>query len=158
MFGGHDTTASALSFIFYSLACNPEHQKICRDEIMQVLDGKDALEWQAYILKILSNAKQVSATKSVSQQLVQVRFRLSLYCLEYRQLTLCLSFLREDLSKIPYTTMCIKESLRLYPPAPATSRKITKPITFFDGRTVPAGLLFVFLKSSCRQDSVLLHT
>ncbi|KAM3614588.1 uncharacterized protein V6R79_016459 [Siganus canaliculatus] len=90
MFEGHDTTASGLSFILYSLACHPEHQKICREEIMQVLDGKDSMDW-------------------------------------------------EDLSKIPYTTMCIKESMRLYPPVPGIGRKITKPITFFDGRTLPAG-------------------
>ncbi|XP_041649486.1 cytochrome P450 4B1 [Cheilinus undulatus] len=90
MFEGHDTTASGLSFILYSLACHPEHQKLCREEINQVLDGKDTIEW-------------------------------------------------EDLSKIPYTTMCIKESLRLYPPVPGISRKITKPLTFFDGRTLPAG-------------------
>ncbi|XP_070822236.1 cytochrome P450 4B1-like [Chaetodon trifascialis] len=92
MFEGHDTTASGLSFILYCLACNPEHQKICRDEIMQVLEGKDTVEW-------------------------------------------------EDLSKLPYTTMCIKESLRLYPPVPGISRIITKPMTFFDGRTLPAGSL-----------------
>ncbi|XP_051263705.1 LOW QUALITY PROTEIN: cytochrome P450 4B1 [Dicentrarchus labrax] len=90
MFEGHDTTASGISFILYSLACHPEHQKICRDEIMQVLDGKDTMDW-------------------------------------------------EDLSKIPYTTMCIKESLRIYPPVPGMSRKITKPITFCDGRTLPEG-------------------
>ncbi|XP_070822232.1 cytochrome P450 4B1-like [Chaetodon trifascialis] len=92
MFEGHDTTASGLSFILYCLACNPEHQKICRDEVMQVLEGKDTVEW-------------------------------------------------EDLSKLPYTTMCIKESLRLYPPVPRISRITTKPITFFDGRTLPAGSL-----------------
>ncbi|XP_073342213.1 cytochrome P450 4T8 [Pagrus major] len=90
MFEGHDTTASGLSFILYSLACHPEHQKMCREEIMQALEGKDTMEW-------------------------------------------------EDLSKIPYTTMCIKESLRLYPPVPGMNRKITKPITFFDGRTLPPG-------------------
>ncbi|XP_070767693.1 cytochrome P450 4T8 [Enoplosus armatus] len=90
MFEGHDTTASGISFILYCLACHPEHQKICRDEIIQALDGKDTMEW-------------------------------------------------EDLSKIPYTTMCIKESLRLYPPVPGMSRKTTKPMTFFDGRTLPAG-------------------
>lgn len=48
-------------------------------------------------------------------------------------------FFREDLSQIPYTTMCIKESLRLYPPVPGMSRKTTKPMTFFDGRTLPEG-------------------
>lgn len=47
MFEGHDTTASALSFIFYSLACNPEHQSRCRDEVMQVLNGRDTFEWWA---------------------------------------------------------------------------------------------------------------
>lgn len=45
----------------------------------------------------------------------------------------------EDLSRLPYTTMCIKESLRLYPPVPAVSRELSKPITFFDGRSLPAG-------------------
>lgn len=90
MFEGHDTTASGISFTLYCLACHPEHQKLCRDEIIEALDGKDTMEW-------------------------------------------------EDLSKIPYTTMCIKESLRLYPPVPGISRRTTKPITFFDGRTLPEG-------------------
>uniref|UniRef100_A0A667YKA1 aromatase n=1 Tax=Myripristis murdjan TaxID=586833 RepID=A0A667YKA1_9TELE len=90
MFEGHDTTASGISFILYCLACNPEHQQMCRDEITYALEGKDTIDW-------------------------------------------------EDLSKIPYTTMCIKESLRLYPPVPGIARKITKPLTFFDGRTAAAG-------------------
>ncbi|XP_058256033.1 cytochrome P450 4A6-like isoform X2 [Hemibagrus wyckioides] len=90
MFEGHDTTASGISWIFYSMACNPEHQQKCREEIQQVLMGKDTIEW-------------------------------------------------EDLSKIPYTTMCIKESLRMYPPVPEIGRMLSKPITFFDGRTAPAG-------------------
>uniref|UniRef100_A0A674PL55 aromatase n=1 Tax=Takifugu rubripes TaxID=31033 RepID=A0A674PL55_TAKRU len=90
MFEGHDTTASGISFLLYNLACHPKHQKLCRKEIMQVLHGKDTMDW-------------------------------------------------EDLNKIPYTTMCIKESLRMHPPVPGISRKTTKPITFFDGRTLPAG-------------------
>ncbi|XP_061676202.1 cytochrome P450 4B1 isoform X2 [Syngnathoides biaculeatus] len=92
MFEGHDTTASGISFILHTLACHPEHQKMCREEIVQVLDGKDTMDW-------------------------------------------------EDLGKMPYTTMCIKESLRLFPPVPGMARKLTKPITFFDGRTLPEGSL-----------------
>ncbi|KAM4641148.1 cytochrome P450 4B1-like [Discoglossus pictus] len=47
----------------------------------------------------------------------------------------------EDIHKIPYTTMCIKESLRLYPPVPSISRELKKPMTFYDGRSLPAGSL-----------------
>ncbi|XP_054638983.1 cytochrome P450 4B1 [Dunckerocampus dactyliophorus] len=92
MFEGHDTTASGIAFTLHTLACHPKHQQMCRDEVNQVLDGKDNMEW-------------------------------------------------EDLSKMPYTTMCIKESLRLYPPVPGIARKATKPITFFDGKTLAAGSL-----------------
>ncbi|NWS95444.1 CP4B1 protein, partial [Mionectes macconnelli] len=45
----------------------------------------------------------------------------------------------EDLGKMTYTTMCIKESLRLFPPVPFVSRQLSKPITFPDGRSLPAG-------------------
>ncbi|MBN3308791.1 CP4AP protein, partial [Amia calva] len=90
MFEGHDTTASGISWILYSLASNPEHQKQCREEVRVALEGKDTMDW-------------------------------------------------EDLNQIPYTTMCIKESLRLYPPVPGIARKLAKPITFFDGRMLPEG-------------------
>uniref|UniRef100_A0A8C8EAZ7 Cytochrome P450 n=1 Tax=Otus sunia TaxID=257818 RepID=A0A8C8EAZ7_9STRI len=46
---------------------------------------------------------------------------------------------REDLGKMTYTTMCIKESLRLFPPVPAVSRCLSKSVTFSDGRSLPAG-------------------
>ncbi|NXR93335.1 CP4B1 protein, partial [Hypocryptadius cinnamomeus] len=45
----------------------------------------------------------------------------------------------EDLGKMTYTTMCIKESLRLFPPVAAVSRELSKPVTFPDGRSLPAG-------------------
>ncbi|XP_045197237.2 leukotriene-B4 omega-hydroxylase 3-like isoform X2 [Mercenaria mercenaria] len=47
LFEGHDTTASAISWILYSLAENPECQRKCQAEIDEVLDGRetDDLEW-----------------------------------------------------------------------------------------------------------------
>ncbi|XP_077993270.1 cytochrome P450 4F6-like [Glandiceps talaboti] len=47
MFEGHDTTASALSWIMYNLARHPEYQQKCQEEIDELLDqkDKDELEW-----------------------------------------------------------------------------------------------------------------
>uniref|UniRef100_A0A8C3VJU9 Uncharacterized protein n=1 Tax=Catagonus wagneri TaxID=51154 RepID=A0A8C3VJU9_9CETA len=47
----------------------------------------------------------------------------------------------DHLGQMPYTTMCIKEALRLYPPVPAIVREFSKPITFSDGRSLPAGIV-----------------
>nr|XP_013803903.1 PREDICTED: LOW QUALITY PROTEIN: taurochenodeoxycholic 6 alpha-hydroxylase-like [Apteryx mantelli mantelli] len=90
MFGGHDTTASGISWLFYCMSLHPEHQQRCREEIQEILGERDTIEW-------------------------------------------------EDLGKMTYTTMCIKESLRLFPPVPALSRQLAKPVTFSDGRSLPAG-------------------
>lgn len=46
---------------------------------------------------------------------------------------------REDLSLLPFTTMCIKESLRLHPPVTAVSRRCTEDIAMRDGRVIPKG-------------------
>ncbi|XP_040216485.1 cytochrome P450 4B1-like [Rana temporaria] len=103
MFEGHDTTASGVSWTLYCMATHPEHQDKCREEIRELLGGRNTLEW-------------------------------------------------DDLSKMPYTTMCIKESMRLYPPVPGVVRQLATPITFPDGRSLPKDsivFLSIFLMNRC---------
>ncbi|XP_048346360.1 ultra-long-chain fatty acid omega-hydroxylase isoform X2 [Sphaerodactylus townsendi] len=94
MFGGHDTTASGLSWVLYNLARHPEYQDQCREEIQNLLQGRETeeIEW-------------------------------------------------EDLSKMPFSTMCIKESLRLHPPATVLSRRCTEDVKLPDGKVIPKGTI-----------------
>ncbi|XP_040833744.1 cytochrome P450 4B1 isoform X1 [Ochotona curzoniae] len=51
------------------------------------------------------------------------------------------SFQWDDLGKMTYLTMCIKECFRLYPPVPQVYRQLNKPVNFVDGRSLPEGSL-----------------
>ncbi|KAM6168027.1 ultra-long-chain fatty acid omega-hydroxylase [Erethizon dorsatum] len=94
MFEGHDTTSSGLSWVLFNLAKYPEYQEKCRQEIQEIMKGRELeeLEW-------------------------------------------------DDLTQLPFTTMCIKESLRQFPPVTLVSRRCTKDIKLPDGRIIPKGII-----------------
>ncbi|XP_034405952.1 cytochrome P450 4F3 isoform X2 [Cyclopterus lumpus] len=94
MFAGHDTTASAISWTLYNLARHEHYQEKCRQEVTDLMQGRDrhAMEW-------------------------------------------------EDLSNLPFTTMCIRESLRLHAPVQAVTRKYTQDMALPGHRTVPKGAI-----------------
>lgn len=94
MFAGHDTTASALSWIFYNLAMNQDYQERCRTEVRDLLADRD--------------------THTISW---------------------------EDLSQLTFTTMCIKESLRLHSPVLALTRYYSQNMKTPGDCVIPHGCL-----------------
>lgn len=52
------------------------------------------------------------------------------------------SFFRNDLGKLKYVLLCIKESNRLYSVVPHVSRLLEKPYEI-DGKMVPEGELVI---------------
>ncbi|XP_030265149.1 cytochrome P450 4F3 [Sparus aurata] len=94
MFAGHDTTASAICWTLYNLARHDHYQEKCRQEVMELMQGRDEhkVEW-------------------------------------------------EDLSSLPFTTMCIRESLRLHAPVQAVTRRYTQDMALPGGCTVPTGAI-----------------
>ena len=89
MYGGHDTTTSGMCWTLYCLAKHPEHQDKVREEVKNVLMGRDWLEY-------------------------------------------------DDLKKLKYTQWCIKEAMRLYPPAVFVSRQTSESLEL-DGYEIPKG-------------------
>uniref|UniRef100_UPI003AAFBC79 cytochrome P450 4F3 n=1 Tax=Centroberyx gerrardi TaxID=166262 RepID=UPI003AAFBC79 len=94
MFAGHDTTASAICWTLYNLARHAHYQEKCRQEVMELMQGRDGqeVEW-------------------------------------------------DDLSNLPFTTMCIRESLRLHSPVLAVTRQYTQDMALPGDRTVPKGTI-----------------
>lgn len=89
LFEGHDTTASAISWILYALATHPECQKRCQEEIDSILQCSTTVEW-------------------------------------------------EDVSKMEYLTMCIKEGMRDHCPVPFIQREFTHDFEI-NGHKFPPG-------------------
>ena len=46
---------------------------------------------------------------------------------------------RDDMKSLSYTTMCIKEAMRLYPPVPHYFRDLSED-TVINGSLIPKGL------------------
>uniref|UniRef100_A0A4W2HI23 Cytochrome P450 family 4 subfamily X member 1 n=1 Tax=Bos indicus x Bos taurus TaxID=30522 RepID=A0A4W2HI23_BOBOX len=114
MVAGHDSVSAGISWLLYHLALYPEHQEKCREEIRAILGDGSSITWPWRF----GNGDMISLDLHPQ--------------LEWDQL-----------SEMSYTTMCIKESLRLAPPAMSISRQLSKPITFPDGRSLPAGMTVV---------------
>ena len=55
---------------------------------------------------------------------------------EYYKLTNTLH--RDDMKSLPYTTMCIKEAMRLYPPVPHYFRDLSEDV-IIQGHLIPKG-------------------
>ncbi|KAK5847759.1 hypothetical protein PBY51_016863 [Eleginops maclovinus] len=94
MFAGHDTTASAICWVLYNLARHTQYQDKCRQEVTDLMEGRETHEIQW-----------------------------------------------EDLVNLPFTTMCIRESLRLHSPVQAVTRKYTQDMDLPGDRTVPKGVI-----------------
>ena len=56
----------------------------------------------------------------------------------YKLIFIMYVMIREDLSKLSYTTMCIKETLRMYPLAPVFSKMLSEDVVA-SGYKVPKG-------------------
>ena len=93
MFAGYDTTTCSMSFTLYCLAQHPECQQKIREEVNDVLSGRQHLTY-------------------------------------------------DDLKDLKYTQYCIKEAMRLYPPATKVYRQLDSDLEM-DGHLFPKGMHFV---------------
>lgn len=79
---GHDTTASAISWILFSLAENPEYQIECQEEIDRVIsETKDGdLGWY--------DTRKIFSLTDLSPSLLVVKMENFSYCMQF----LCLAY------------------------------------------------------------------
>ena len=113
MFEGHDTTASGISWTLYNLATHPEHQA----------------RWMPSLIHWTQTQSRGACTHPYTRAVHTYHTHTHTH------------ISRDDISGdncLEYLTMCLKESMRLYPPVPDIARCMTKE-TVFDGRKMPAG-------------------
>lgn len=111
---GHDTTASAICWAIYSLGKYPDLQEKVHEELKQVLGDRQKLQWYVDTIEWF------------------LRFLNSLVCQGtwYR-------YYREDMSRLRYMSMFLREVMRMHAPVPAIARHLTKPLTI-EGIEIPA--------------------
>ncbi|XP_032733588.1 cytochrome P450 4A7-like [Lontra canadensis] len=60
MFEGHDTTASGISWILYTLATHKEHQPKCQEEIQNLLGDGASITWNCIGKQFAMNEMKVA--------------------------------------------------------------------------------------------------
>ncbi|XP_075040092.1 cytochrome P450 4B1-like [Mixophyes fleayi] len=153
----HDHTDKVIKLRKESLKCEKEVEKVNRKRHLDFLDillqAKDEF---GEILPDKDLRSEVETFMFAGHDTTSAGFSWISYCMgkypEHQEK--CYEEIREvmgdrdtveweDLGKMPYTSMFIKESLRLYPPVPGVARKLGQPITFCDGRSLPEGSLVI---------------
>ena len=85
----------------------------------------------------LHSKLQTITTSTISAQSAYIHRILLLHCttvlLVYR------SLYREDLKSLEYTTLCLKESMRLLPPVPTLARDLEEDLEIADGIVAAKG-------------------
>uniref|UniRef100_A0A2C9JGL5 Cytochrome P450 n=1 Tax=Biomphalaria glabrata TaxID=6526 RepID=A0A2C9JGL5_BIOGL len=82
LFEGHDTTASGMTWTLYSLAKHPEYQERVYQEIMDVLQGRENLEWYT-ISTYIGLLQKATVTQKYIPLLPGSRVSIQIYALHH---------------------------------------------------------------------------
>lgn len=76
VFEGHDTVTSGISWALYNLAIHPDQQEICRNEVINVLAGRNRVEWQ-HLPKLQYLTKFIKESMRIYSPVVQIGRQMS---------------------------------------------------------------------------------